>query len=505
MRFIEGVYSAELAMLGYGPHVAYPHVGRTLSASDALLVVVPYCGTSMSSPSHVADTPITDRDQLVAVLASGEKPKADWRIGTEHEKFGFRRDDLRPPTFEGERGIEALLTGLTRFGWEPVQEHIGQAPSHTVALLKNGASVTLEPAGQLELSGAPVETIHDTCAEIGSHLKEVKTVADELDIGFLGMGFQPKWRRDEMPWMPKGRYRIMRDYMPKVGSLGLDMMTRTCTVQVNLDYASEADMVKKFRVSLALQPIATALFADSPFTEGKPNGYLSYRSHIWTDTDRDRTGMLDFVFDDGFGYERYVDYLLGVPMYFTYRNDEYIDASGQDFRDFLAGKLPALPGALPTLRDWSDHMTTAFPEVRLKKFLEMRGADSGPWNRICALPAFWVGLLYDDAALDAAWDLVKDFSMDERNALRDGVPKLALNVPFRNGTLGDLAREAVKISVAGLRRRAALNASGADETRFLEPLIEMAEANETAAERKLALYHGEWKGDIDRVFREFAY
>ncbi len=459
----------------------------------------------MSSPSHVADTPITDRDQLVAVLASGEKPKADWRIGTEHEKFGFRRDDLRPPTFEGERGIEALLTGLTRFGWEPVRERIGQAPEHTIALLKNGASVTLEPAGQLELSGAPVETIHDTCAEIGSHLKEVKTVADELDIGFLGMGFQPKWRRDEMPWMPKGRYRIMRDYMPKVGSLGLDMMTRTCTVQVNLDYSSEADMVKKFRVSLALQPIATALFADSPFTEGKPNGYLSYRSHIWTDTDRDRTGMLDFVFDDGFSYERYVDYLLDVPMYFSYRNGEYIDASGLSFRDFMQGKLQVLPGALPTLADWSDHMTTAFPEVRLKKFLEMRGADSGPWSRICALPAFWVGLLYDDAALDAAWDLVKDFSMDERNALRDGVPKLALNVPFRNGTLGDLAREAVKISVAGLRRRAALNASGADETRFLEPLIEMAEANQTAAERKLALYHGEWKGDIDRVFREFAY
>jgi glutamate--cysteine ligase len=434
------------------------------------------------------------------VLASGEKPKADWRIGTEHEKFGFRLDDLRPPTFEGERGIEALLTGLTRFGWEPVQEH-----GHTIALLRDGASVTLEPAGQLELSGAPLETIHQTCAEVGSHLKDVKTVADELGLGFLGMGFQPKWRRDDMPWMPKGRYKIMRAYMPKVGDLGLDMMTRTCTVQVNLDYSSEADMVKKFRVSLALQPIATALFADSPFTEGKPNGFLSYRSHIWTDTDRDRTGMLDFVFDDGFGYERYVDYLLDVPMYFSYRNGEYIDASGLSFRDFMQGKLPVLPGALPTLADWSDHMTTAFPEVRLKKFLEMRGADSGPWARICALPAFWVGLLYDDAALDAAWDLVKDFSMDERNALRDGVPKLALNVPFRKGRLGDLAREAVKISVAGLRRRAALNASGADETRFLEPLIDMAEANETAAERKLALYRGEWKGDIDRVFREFAY
>lgn len=459
----------------------------------------------MSSPSHVADTPITDRDQLAAVLASGEKPKADWRIGTEHEKFGFRLDDLMPPTFDGERGIEALLIGLTRFGWEPVNEH-----GRTIALLKDNASVTLEPAGQLELSGAPLENIHQTCSEVGSHLKEVKAVADELGLGFLGMGFQPKWRRDQMPWMPKGRYKIMRAYMPKVGDLGLDMMTRTCTVQVNLDYASEADMVKKFRVSLALQPIATALFADSPFIEGRPNGYLSYRSHIWTDTDADRTGMLDFVFEDGFGYERYVDYLLDVPMYFSYRDGEYVDASGQSFRDFMAGKLPALPGKLPTLRDWSDHMTTAFPEVRLKKFLEMRGADGGPWNRLCALPAFWVGLLYDDAALDAAWDLVKDFSMVERNALRDQVPKLGLRVPARigadrNGTLRDLAREALKISAAGLQRRAVRNSKGADESRFLDPVIEVVESGQTAAERKLALFHGEWRGDIDRVFREFAY
>ncbi len=459
----------------------------------------------MSSPSHVADTPITDRSELVAYIAAGEKPKADWRIGTEHEKFGFRHDDLRPPTFDGDRGIEALLTGLTRFGWTPVRESVDGLPERTIALLRDDASVTLEPAGQLELSGAPLETIHQTCLEVGTHLKEVKTVADELELGFLGMGFQPKWRRDEMPWMPKGRYRIMRDYMPKVGSLGLDMMTRTCTVQVNLDFASEADMVKKFRVSLALQPIATALFADSPFTEGQPNGYLSYRSHIWTDTDTDRTGMLDFVFDDGFGYERYVDYLLDVPMYFSYRDGRYIDASGQSFRDFLRGELPALPGALPTLRDWSDHMTTAFPEVRMKKFLEMRGADGGPWNRLCALPAFWVGLLYDDAALDAAWDLVKDFSLDERNALRDGVPKLALHVPFRNGTLRDLAREAVKIAAAGLQRRARLNAKGIDESRFLDPLIDVVESGQTAAERKLELFRGEWGGDIDRVFREFAY
>ncbi|HZV24536.1 MAG TPA: glutamate--cysteine ligase, partial [Luteimonas sp.] len=354
----------------------------------------------MSSLSNVAELPITDHRQLVDYIATGGKPPSAWRIGTEHEKFGFRLDDLRPPTFDGERGIEAVLEGLTRFGWSRIQEN-----GRTIALTRDGASVTLEPAGQLELSGAPLETIHETCIETNGHLREVKDVAQELQLGFLGMGFQPKWRREDMPWMPKGRYGIMRRYMPTVGDLGLDMMTRTCTVQVNLDFSDEADMVKKFRVSLALQPIATALFADSPFTDGKPNGYLSYRSHIWTDTDADRTGMLDFVFEDGFGYERYVDYLLDVPMYFAYRNGIYVDAAGKSFRDFLDGRLDVLPGTLPTLRDWSDHMTTAFPEVRLKKYLEMRGADGGPWNRLCALPAFWVGLLYDDAALDAAWDL----------------------------------------------------------------------------------------------------
>jgi len=459
----------------------------------------------MSSPSSVAESPITDRRALVEYLAAGARAKADWRIGTEHEKFGFRLDDLRPPTFDGERGIEALLKGLVRFGWQPVEEH-----GRVIALTRDGASVSLEPAGQFELSGAQLETIHQTCCEVDAHLHEVKTVADELDLGFLGMGFQPKWRRDEMPWMPKGRYKIMRDYMPKVGSLGLDMMTRTCTVQVNLDVAGEADMVKKFRVSLALQPVATALFADSPFTEGKPNGYLSYRSHIWTDTDAGRTGMLDFVFEDGFGYERYVDYLLDVPMYFSYRDTadgskEYVDLAGQSFRRFMDGRLEALPGALPTLRDWSDHMTTAFPEVRLKQYLEMRGADGGPWNRLCALPAFWVGLLYDDTALDAAWDLVKDFSMAERHALRDGVPKHALKLPFRGSSVRELALEALKISAHGLQRRARRNRNGADESIFLSPLIEFAEANETAAERKLALFHGRWNGDIDHVFREYAY
>ncbi len=454
----------------------------------------------MSGPSAHNETLITGREQLVEVLASGEKPRSDWRIGTEHEKFGFRLDDLRPPTFEGERGIEALLKGLTRFGWEPYAED-----GKVIALLRDGASVTLEPAGQLELSGAPLLDIHETCREVGTHLNEVRQVADSLGLGFLGMGFQPKWTRADMPWMPKGRYKIMREYMPKVGQLGLDMMTRTCTVQVNLDYASEADMIKKFRVSLALQPVATALFADSPFTEGKPNGYLSYRSHIWTDTDRDRTGMLDFVFDEGFGYERYVDYLLDVPMYFTYRNGVYMDYAGHSFKKFMAGELDGLRGELPTLRDWNDHMTTAFPEVRLKKYLEMRGADGGPWGRLCALPAFWVGLLYDDEALDAAWDLVKNFSMEERNALRDGVPKYALKLPFRGATVRELSIEALKIASAGLARRARANTCGMNEACFLESVIEIAESGETAAERKLDLFHGPWGGVVDPVFKEFAY
>ena len=462
----------------------------------------------MSGPSQVKDVPIESgtagRRQLVEYLASGVRPRDDWKIGTEHEKFGFRTDDLRPPAFDGERGIEALLKGLVQFGWSPVEEH-----GRVIALSRDGASVSLEPAGQLELSGAPLDNLHETCSEAFAHLRDVRTVAEPMGLGFLGMGFQPKWRREDMPWMPKGRYGIMQRYMPTVGNLGLDMMTRTSTVQVNLDVASEADMVKKFRVSLALQPVATALFADSPFTEGKPNGYLSYRSHIWTDTDPHRTGMLDFVFEDGFGYERYVDYLLDVPMYFVYRDGTYIDAAGQSFRDFLDGRLPAYPGHRPTLTDWADHSTTAFPEVRLKKYLEMRGADSGPWNRICALSAFWVGLLYDDTALDAAWDLVRDYSMAERHALRDGVPRHAFKLPARigaqQGTVLELARRALEISAHGLARRGNLNRNGADETIYLEPLMEFVDAGQTAAERKLELFHGAWGGNVDPVFREFAY
>ena len=454
----------------------------------------------MSGPSDVKETPIESRAQLVDFIAQGGKPKDRWRIGTEHEKFGFDNDTLRPLPYDGPRGIRAMLEGLSRYGWDEVRED-----GHLIALVHEDCSITLEPAGQLELSGAPLETIHQTCCEVESHLAQVRHVADELGVGFLGMGFQPKWKREDMPWMPKGRYKIMREYMPKRGNLGLDMMTRTCTVQVNLDFADEADMVKKFRVGLALQPIATALFADSPFKEGVPNGYLSYRSHVWSDTDPDRTGMLGFVFEEGFGYERWVDYLLNVPMYFVARHGEYVDASGQSFRDFLQGKLPALPGEKPTLKDWADHMTTAFPEVRLKRYLEMRGADGGPWNRLCALPAFWVGLLYDQDALDAAWALVADFTMEERERLRNEVPRTALKTKFRNRTVRELALEALAISAHGLQRRARKNARGVDESIFLETPIEFAQAGISPAERKLELYHGAWNGSVDPVFREFAY
>ena len=447
------------------------------------------------------NAPITEKRQLVEYFESGCKPRDKWLIGTEHEKFAYRLDDLRPLDYEGEQGIKLLLEKLKRFGWESVFEG-----DNLIALKQDdGSSITLEPAGQLELSGAPLDTIHDTCKEVGTHLQQVKAVAAEMGIAFLGIGYQPKWPRDTMPWMPKNRYSIMQEYMPKKGTLGLDMMQSTCTVQVNLDFDSEATMVKMFRLSLALQPIATALFANSPFKEGVPSGYLSYRSHIWTDTDPDRTGSLPFVFEDGFGFERYTDYMLDVPMYFVYRDGNYIDASGQSFRDFLVGKLPALPGEYPTTQDWEDHLTTAFPEVRLKKYMEMRGADGGPWSRICALPALWVGLLYDQGAMDHAWSIVQEWSAEEIAQLRHDVPRLALNTPFRDTNVGDIAMDVLECAHEGLVRRARLDGVGLDESRFLKPLFQIAEGGLTPAEDLLFAYERRWKGQIDPVFKEYAY
>lgn len=444
---------------------------------------------------------VTDRRELVAYFESGNKPAADWRIGTEHEKFAFTTEDLRPLPYEGKASIRALLEGLLQFDWEPVREH-GNIIALTAA---DGCSVSLEPGGQVELSGAPLRNVHNTCSEVHTHLDQVRQVGEKLGIAMIGNGFNPKWRREDIPWMPKGRYQIMRDYMPKKGKLGLDMMLRTCTVQVNLDYGSEADMIRKFRVGLALQPIATALFANSPFTDGQPNGFLSYRSQIWSDTDPDRTGMLPFVFDDGFGFERYTDYALDVPMYFVYRDGEYVDVSGQSFRDFLAGKLPGLPGAQPTIGDWSNHLTTLFPEVRLKKFLEMRGADGGPWRRLCALPALWVGLYYDSNALDAAWEMVKDWTAEERQALRDAVPRTGLKTLFRTRTVRDLAYQMLEISAAGLTARGRKDGFGRDESHFLDPLRDIVESGLSPAERKLEAYHTRWGGSVDPLFKEYAY
>ncbi|MFV0360243.1 glutamate--cysteine ligase [Tropicimonas sp.] len=447
--------------------------------------------------------PIERYEQLVEYLESGCKPREDWRIGTEHEKFGYCRDTLLPLPYDGSRSVRAMLEGLRdRFGWAPILEQ-----DNIIGLELNGANVSLEPGGQLELSGAPLRSIHETCDEVNEHLREVKSVADDIGAGFIGLGAAPTWTQEQMPMMPKGRYRLMTDYMDRVGTLGKQMMYRTCTVQVNLDFGSEADMVQKLRVALAQQPVATALFANSPFLERRPNGHKSWRSRIWRDLDPARTGLLPFVFEDGFGFERWVDYALDVPMYFVYRDGRYINALGQSFRDFLKGELPALPGEVPTLSDWADHLTTIFPEARIKKFMEMRGADGGPWRRLCALPAFWVGLTYDQDSLDAAWDLARQLDAETRDGLRVAASVQGLQGEAGGFRLHDLAREAVAIAEAGLRARAIPGARGMipDETHFLNALQESVDTGSVPADDLLDRYNGEWDGDIDRIFAEFSY
>ncbi len=447
--------------------------------------------------------PIERHEQLAEYLAAGCKPREDWRIGTEHEKFGYSKNTHLPLPYDGLCSIRAMLEGLRdRFGWAPVMEG-----GHIIGLEKDGANVSLEPGGQLELSGAPLENIHQTCDEVNAHLREVQEVADTIGAGFIGLGAAPEWTHEQMPLMPKGRYKLMDAYMGRVGTHGRQMMRRTCTVQVNLDFASEADMVQKLRVALALQPVATALFANSPFFEGQPNGHKSWRSRIWRSLDDARTGMLPFVFEDGMGFERWVQWVLDVPMYFVYRDGKYVDALGQSFRDFLKGKLPALPGEKPTLSDWADHLTTVFPEARVKRFIEMRGADGGPWRRLCALPAFWVGLTYDQGALDAAWDMVKGWDADTREALRVGASVDGLQARTGKLKMHDLAREAVAIADAGLRARARPGSGGMvpDETHFLNALKDSVETGMVPADELLERYHGAWDGDLDRIYDEFSY
>ncbi len=448
-------------------------------------------------------TPIESRDELVAWVEAGEKPKAQWRIGTEHEKIPFYRADHSPVPYAGDRGVQALLAGLMReTDWEPITDG-----GNLIGLFEGegGGAISLEPGGQFELSGGLVSDVHETQAELDAHLEALQRVAEPLGIGFLDLAMSPLWTRADTPVMPKSRYRIMMGYMPKVGTLGLDMMLRTSTVQVNLDYASEADMVKKLRVSLALQPICTALFANSPFTEGRPNGFLSMRSQIWTDTDPHRTGMMPCAFEDGFGYERYVDWVMDVPMYFVMRDGTYHDVAGESFRDLMEGKLPQLPGVRASRSDWANHVSTVFPEVRLKRFLEMRGADAGPRGHLVAMPAYWTGLLYDQGALDAAWDLVKGWSADERQALRDAVPREGLSARIGGHSVHEIARETLRISREGLEARGVIDRLGRDETRFLDPLEQIVATGTNRAQALLALYHGRWEGSVLPAFEECAF
>jgi glutamate--cysteine ligase len=448
-------------------------------------------------------TALTTRDELVAWLEAGCKPPSAFRIGTEHEKFPFRRADLSPVAYEGERGVRAILDGMRALlGWEPIHDGENIIGLYDVT---GGGAISLEPGGQFELSGAPLETVHQTCAELHAHLAQVREVAEPLGIGFLGLGMSPLWTLDQTPVMPKRRYDIMTRYMPKVGSRGLDMMYRTSTVQANLDFSSEADMVKKLRVGLALQPIATALFANSPFTEGRPNGFLSARSEIWRDTDNNRAGMLPFAFEEGMGFEAYVDYALDVPMYFVKRGETYHDVAGASFRDLMAGRLDQLPGELPSVSDWANHLSTIFPEVRLKRFLEMRGADGGPTDRICALPAFWAGLYYDELSLDGAWELVKGWSEADRQLLRDTVPREGLRAVVAGRTVLDVAKDALALASAGLERRKRLNWLGEDERVHLKPLLRVVEEERTLAEDLLNRFAGPWGGRVEPVFEELAY
>ena len=445
--------------------------------------------------------PIDSIGQLAEYMESGSKPAAGWRIGTEHEKFGWLTDTRAPLPYDGPRSICALFDGLeTRFGWTPVREG-----AHVIGMQRGGANISLEPGGQFELSGAAFETLHETQAETSQHLAEVAEIAGPLGIRFMGIGAAPIWRHEDMPVMPKGRYRLMTDYMGRVGTHGTQMMYRTCTVQVNLDYSGEADMVRKLRVALALQPVATALFASSPFFDGVTNGHKSWRSRIWRGLDNSRTGMLPFAFEEGMGFQRYVDWVLDVPMYFVYRDGRYIDALGQSFRDFLKGELPALPGERPTLSDWADHMTTVFPEARVKKYIEMRGADGGDARHLTALPAFWVGLMYDQGALDAAWDLVKGFDAETREGLRVAASVSALQGEAGGVKLADLARQALDLSREGLKARARAGAGHLDETGYLDVLSDSIERGEVQADRLLALYHGEWQGDLNRVYEATSY
>ena len=441
--------------------------------------------------------------QLAEYLNAGCKPKEDWKIGTEHEKFGYVKDSFAPLPYDGRCSIKAMLQGLRdTYNWSEILEG-----GNIIGLTKEGANVSLEPGGQLELSGAPLDSIHETCDEVNQHLSEVRDIADKIGAGFLGLGAAPEWSHEEMPMMPKGRYKLMTDYMGRVGTHGTQMMYRTCTVQVNLDFSSEEDMIKKMRVGLALQPVATALFANSPFFEGKLNNHKSWRSRVWRDLDEDRTGMLPFVFEQDFGFDAWTEYVLDVPMYFVYRDGKYIDALGQSFRDFLKGKLPALPGEKPKISDWADHLTTVFPEARVKQFIEMRGADGGPWRRLCALPAFWVGLMYDQDSLDSAWDICKTWDASTREEMRIAASEDGVSANVNGISMLSLAKELVDISRSGLKNRARSGNGGLvpDECHFLNSIEEVIETGKSPACDLINKYENEWGKDLKNIYKEYSY
>ncbi|MDR7224507.1 glutamate--cysteine ligase [Aminobacter aminovorans] len=448
--------------------------------------------------------PIEGMDELVGYLAAGNKPRDKWRIGTEHEKFPFYVDGNAPVPYGGDRGIRALLEGMQKtLGWDPIID-----AGRIIGLVEptGQGAISLEPGGQFELSGAPLESIHQTCREGNAHLAQLREIAEPLGIRFLGLGGSPKWTLAETPRMPKSRYDIMTAYMPKVGTKGLDMMYRTCTIQVNLDFESEADMRRKMQVSLKLQPLSTALFANSPFTDGRPNGMQSWRGDIWRDTDNQRSGLLEFCFSPEFGFADYVEWALDVPMYFVIRDEQYRDMTHITFRQFMAGAARnEIPDGMPTMGDWANHLSTLFPDVRLKRFLEMRGADGGPWRRICALPAFWVGLLYDPATLDAAEELTRNWTYAETLAMRDAVPEQGIAAPFRNTTLREIGREVLALSRQGLVNRGRKNREGFDEAGFLNTLDEVIARGTTSAEEMLNAYNTRWGGSIEPAFLEYAY
>ena len=452
----------------------------------------------------VVDSEIVEsRDALVAWFEMGCKPAGSFRVGTEHEKVPFYRADHSPVPYGGERGIRALLEGMcAHLGWERIENGENLIGLYDA---KGEGAISLEPGGQFELSGAPLSDAHATADELDRHLTACRVVADPLGIGFLTLGMSPKWSLAETPSMPKSRYAIMARYMPKVGTRGLDMMFRTATVQVNLDFASEQDMVTKLRVGLALQPAIAALFANSPFTDGKLNGLVSARSEIWRHTDPARTGMLAFAFEAGMGFERYVDYALDVPLYFLKRGDHYQDVAGGSFRDLLAGRLAQAPGERATLADWANHLSSIFPEVRLKRFLEMRGADVGPPDRIVALSALMAGLYYDPNALHAAEMLTQGWTAEDRQKLRDDAPVLGLAAEIRGRDLRSVAIDMLAIAQGGLKRRARLNTKGEDETIHLRSLEASAESGREPARHWIERYERPWGRSVEPAFDEAAF